>query len=1637
MSILLDNQNYKFYNNTTEFKDDIILKPEDIIYINDKKNYKFSITQEVKTGFDNYTDEQFKNEIVLLCINKCIKQNLNNSRNSITNLLLLFKKLNQNKNSQIKSPFDFTNYINYTKNNLIPLLKGELINYKDQLDDKKIMLETINNYINKLDEIKYSSKNVIDKQNDLYKFIKPFVESYENVLVNPFNTNINVNNIIYNFLFNNRNILDKNYYNFLKKDYDFVLLDENYELYDNLINSNELKNINDIQSLLNEIKRYKYRFLSNRKQNINRNTELLYDGDKTSLIGFYKKINHEENQNSFKVFNLQKYFEDIEELKEKNKVNIVLNYNNNKILKGKIKKIETGNNTEYELYNTNNLLTIKLEEEIKLYNPDTNSFDKKSKILEYDKNKYNYCYIFPENEETYFKNLKNNKNEIFLFPNNFMFLIQNELNNLDLQNNLDLELNKNTIIHNLVKKFSNYKFILQLYNYIIDYINITPIEIFNLIKNKLTNQNEFENILIENGYNISNIKEDLSNELYNILNKNVKNIKKLIETKKEFSNKEFKDKKLLENNNFVNFEDFSKLDNSILNNNSVFLKYYDYLYKNKFNESSSNQLINRLNYLNKQYDNGYIFLTQYLKNVLFTEYINILDDYEISQNDINKITSEKIEYENEVIKNINKLIKNINKEELDKNNDKVLLKIRKEIKIINSEINKLKLLLENNNKNDCNNISIFKIYYNESQFNNDEKNSILNSKYVILIDDSNFFGNLYLNKNNKWVLIKYLNSKIINDLNICIDDKGNFNNMYLNLEDKKECIYDDYESLCEKRDNIENKYKLKILEDNLSILENKKEFIKNFKIVKKNLVIDDYLNDIIKYYAYSKIKNNYKIVNIIKNKKISLKNYQGNQDFVDFDDIYNNFEGNDYIPIVIEEEQISSTANQNDYVMKEDDQIILGNSSLGKDQLQIYDIFTRNVLKKIGIMFNEQQIKHIVKSIDFYKDILLDKKIEAIRRKDNKYLKMSKKEILNEIYENDIDRNKELNRNLLYIITSYIVIITQIVYPDLKILKINKKLIKYFSFGGYPANKKTDQKQFIFYVSQSVFNEYSKEFDLKKLENVTNNIIKIIKFIITKREYYQVLLNNNVKNLVKLDEYDNDENIINYQNIAWDGFKPELNISEKPTTLIGKHLYDIYSIVNNSDKELYDIFNKPLIFNYCCKDILDDNYNYYNYISRKLDINENLNKIRKKDNDMKLKTKEHYINYIKNVDEKISENILIFGENVKIFSKNTMKEIKTINEEELNKFNIKYYQFNKNLNNIIQHRKRLLNYQYMIKDIKNNLEFTNLTNNITKLNNNLIKLVKDKSTYYEKKIKKIKQNQEKNYLDIEEDIFENIKKYVLNFGDDKKILQKNHLLRIKELLKKYNNRYLIELISKIKYNSFKDKDDKFKTDNEKKMEDLSKLIDENTELKEWKLDENINKFKINVNTLNIHHKDLKYENLNNNINDNENTSNIVDIKKEITLLYLFIIDSIYELYNLLIEKEDIEYNYEIIIENIKQLDNSNYVIIISNIIYIIFDSLNTDLLNINKKTENLQTAMDDYREERKQKQINYYNNLSIETKDVLKLMKDSGIEVSDIVEDDEDPPLVIGDEERITNPGEIEDILADYKGENDDEIIEN
>ena len=245
-------------------------------------------------------------------------------------------------------------------------------------------------------------------------------------------------------------------------------------------------------------------------------------------------------------------------------------------------------------------------------------------------------------------------------------------------------------------------------------------------------------------------------------------------------------------------------------------------------------------------------------------------------------------------------------------------------------------------------------------------------------------------------------------------------------------------------------------------------------------------------------------------------------------------------------------------------------------------------------------------------------------------------------------------------------------------------------------------------------------------------------------------------------------------------------------------------------------------------------------------------------------------------------------------------------------------------------------------------------------------------------------------------------------------------------------------------------------DIENDIMNLNKLVNSYEDLKEWNLLENKNKFKMITDNLNIFDKDLKYENLNDNLEDNENKKELglISNKKEIYLLFYFILDSLYELFNLLIDKEKqdenqdenedtVIYTHEVIAEKIKELnnysgeENNNYIVTVSNIIYIILKILNQEFLDINKKTEDLKTIMDDYREQSKQKQIDYYNNLSIETKDILKLMKDNGIMVPEIL--DEEP----AEGENIAEPNinvEITDDVIeeisylDYVGENDDEI---
>jgi hypothetical protein len=326
--------------------------------------------------------------------------------------------------------------------------------------------------------------------------------------------------------------------------------------------------------------------------------------------------------------------------------------------------------------------------------------------------------------------------------------------------------------------------------------------------------------------------------------------------------------------------------------------------------------------------------------------------------------------------------------------------------------------------------------------------------------------------------------------------------------------------------------------------------------------------------------------------------------------------------------------------------------------------------------------------------------------------------------------------------------------------------------------------------------------------------------------------------------------------------------------------------------------------------------------------------------------------------------------------------------------------------------------------------------------------------------------------------------YVLYFNDNNNSLERNHLLRIKRVLHKFNKIKILDILSKIKNLEI---DEEIKEIKEKKIDDnrkkrklgledkieeiendimnLNKLVNSYEDLKEWNLLKNKNKFKMITDNLNIFDKELKYENLNDNLEDNENKKELglISNKKEIYLLFYFILDSFYELFNLLIDKDRVEnedddnnnnnddedrviYTHEVIAEKIKELnnysgeENNNYIVTVSNIVYIILKILNQEFLDINKKTEDLKTIMDDYREQSKQKQIDYYNNLSIETKDILKLMKDNGIMVPEIL--DEEPAKGENVVEPIVNVETTDDVIEevsylDYVGENDDELEQN
>ena len=196
-----------------------------------------------------------------------------------------------------------------------------------------------------------------------------------------------------------------------------------------------------------------------------------------------------------------------------------------------------------------------------------------------------------------------------------------------------------------------------------------------------------------------------------------------------------------------------------------------------------------------------------------------------------------------------------------------------------------------------------------------------------------------------------------------------------------------------------------------------------------------------------------------------------------------------------------------------------------------------------------------------------------------------------------------------------------------------------------------------------------------------------------------------------------------------------------------------------------------------------------------------------------------------------------------------------------------------------------------------------------------------------------------------------------------------------------------------------------------------------------------NIYNINVQTINLEDKD---------------DTSINNITKNIYLLNYILLFVIYNIYTSILNISDDEYiNIETIINRLdtfmgstEEQDVDKQVNILSDIILHILTQFVNTIENNLIDYEQLQSNMNDLREERKQKKIKYYNNLTIDDVDVLKKLKDIGheLEINFNEYNEERGEEIINDginlrNEDITNNDDDTDAFEiTYVGENDDEL---
>jgi len=188
-------------------------------------------------------------------------------------------------------------------------------------------------------------------------------------------------------------------------------------------------------------------------------------------------------------------------------------------------------------------------------------------------------------------------------------------------------------------------------------------------------------------------------------------------------------------------------------------------------------------------------------------------------------------------------------------------------------------------------------------------------------------------------------------------------------------------------------------------------------------------------------------------------------------------------------------------------------------------------------------------------------------------------------------------------------------------------------------------------------------------------------------------------------------------------------------------------------------------------------------------------------------------------------------------------------------------------------------------------------------------------------------------------------------------------------------------------------------------------------------------------------------NLNDNIKENRNVDNIT---KNVYLLNYIFITIIYNIYTLILSNDE-ELNINSILDRInvfissEEIDENkvSQLTLIANIISYILKEYRDDIKINLIDNDDLQSRVNSLREDKKQRQIRYFENLTLDDVDAHKLLKEIGhrIDINEDYTEDKDVQELI-----VENPDTQQDIIfgeevgdndmltdPDYLGENPDE----